>query len=62
MSALVVGLDLIMKYCKTLKYIKNVIMITDGSTQVDWSQVDEIAQQINRENIKISILYAPILS
>ena len=56
MSALVVGLDLLMKYCKKLKYIKNVIMITDGNGTVDWGQVDEIAQKINAESIKLSIL------
>src|SRR5436190_926057 len=55
MSALVVGLDLLMKYCKRLKYIKNIFFITDGRGTTDWSQVDEIAQQINAENIKLSI-------
>ena len=57
MSALVLGLDLIMKYCKKLKYIKNVILITDASVPIDWSQSDEVAQQINAENIKILVLY-----
>ena len=57
MSALVVGLDLLMKYCKKLKYIKNIFFITDGRGVTDWSQVDEIAQQINGENIKLSVLY-----
>lgn len=56
MSALVVGLDLIMKYCKHLKYIKNVVVITDGRGATDWSQVDDIAEQINREHINLSIL------
>ena len=57
MSALVVGLDLIMKYCKKLKYIKNVILITDGHGHVDWSGSEEIAQQVNEENINLSILW-----
>jgi ATP-dependent DNA helicase 2 subunit 2 len=57
MSALVVGLDLLMKYCKKLKYIKNILVITDGRGVTDWSQLDEIAQQINEENIKFSVLY-----
>jgi ATP-dependent DNA helicase 2 subunit 2 len=56
MSALVVGLDLIMKYCKKLKYIKNVVLITDASVPIDWNQSDEVAQQINAENIKFSVL------
>jgi len=63
MSALVVGLDLIMKYCRHLKFIKNVIMITDGRGSTDWSQSDEIAEQIKKESINVSILYIlPALS
>lgn len=58
MSALVVGLDVLMKYCKKLKYIKNIVIITDGRGAVDWSQSEEIAQQINREDINLSVLYA----
>lgn len=56
MSALVVGLDVLMKYCKRLKYIKNLILITDGYGFVDWSETDEIARQIRAENINLSIL------
>jgi ATP-dependent DNA helicase 2 subunit 2 len=57
LSALIVGLDLIMKYCKNLKYIKNLIILTDGQGGVDWSQSDDIAQQINEQNIKLLIWY-----
>jgi ATP-dependent DNA helicase 2 subunit 2 len=56
MSALVVGLDVLMKYCKKLKYIKNLILITDGHGAVDWLETDEIARQIKAENINLSIL------
>jgi ATP-dependent DNA helicase 2 subunit 2 len=59
MSALIVGVDLITKYCRTLKYIKNVVMITDGRGATDWSQSDDIAEQINLENINLSILFPP---
>lgn len=56
MSALVVGLDLLMNYCKKLKYIKNLIIITDGRGPVDWNGTEDVAQQINRENVNLSIL------
>jgi ATP-dependent DNA helicase 2 subunit 2 len=55
LSALVVAVDVIMKYCKHLKYIKNIIMITDGKGAIDWSEQDAIAQQINRENINLKV-------
>jgi ATP-dependent DNA helicase 2 subunit 2 len=56
LSALVIGIDVIMKYCKHLKYIKNIVMITDGNGATDWSEVDDIAQQINEQHINLSIL------
>jgi len=55
LSALVVAVDVIMKYCKHLKYIKNIIMITDGKGATDWSEQDAIAQQINSENINLKV-------
>src|SRR5271169_3949182 len=57
MSALVVGLDLLMRYCKKLKYVKNIILITDGLSKVDWTDSEDIIQQINQENINLSVLY-----
>lgn len=60
MSALVVGLDLITSHCRQMKFIKNVLMITDAEGYIDWSQSEDIAQQINRENIKLSILYSQL--
>jgi ATP-dependent DNA helicase 2 subunit 2 len=56
MSALVVGIDLVLKYCRHLKYIKNLIMITDGRGHIDWSGSDDITLQIKKENIAVSIL------
>ena len=55
-SALIVGLDVLMKYCKHLKYIKNIIIVTDGRGEADWSQTEDIAHQINKESINLSIL------
>ena len=59
LSALVVAVDVIMKYCRHLKYIKNITMITDGKGTTDWSEQDPIAQQINNENINLNILFPP---
>jgi len=46
-----------MKYCRHLKYIKNIIVITDGRGEADWSQTEDIAHQINKESIRLSVLY-----
>jgi ATP-dependent DNA helicase 2 subunit 2 len=46
-----------MKYCKKLKYIKNIILITDAQGDVNWDGSEDIAQQINQLGINLSILY-----
>lgn len=46
-----------MKYCRHLKYIKNIVLVTDGKGRVDWGGVEDVAQQINTQNIKLSVLY-----
>ena len=56
-SALIVGLDVLMKYCRHLKYIKNIIVLTDGRGETDWSQTEDVAQQINKQGIHLSVLY-----
>jgi len=58
-SALIIAVDMIMKYCRHLKYIKNIVLVTDGKGQVDWGGVEDVAQQINAQNIKLSVLYNP---
>jgi ATP-dependent DNA helicase 2 subunit 2 len=55
-SALVTGIQMIMAHCKHLKYIKNVILVTNGTGQFDTDGLDEIASQIRAQNINLTVL------
>ncbi|KAG5519625.1 hypothetical protein PMAC_001780 [Pneumocystis sp. 'macacae'] len=54
-SGIIIGIDLISKYCGNLKYIKNLILITNGMSHMDFSDAEKIAYQIKHMSINISI-------
>ncbi|KAK6542229.1 ATP-dependent DNA helicase II subunit 2 [Orbilia ellipsospora] len=55
-SALVVAIDIIEKYCKKLKYIRNIVFLTNGNGRFDFDGIDDIVQQIKDQGIKLTIL------
>ncbi|KAK6353706.1 ATP-dependent DNA helicase II subunit 2 [Orbilia blumenaviensis] len=55
-SALVVALDLIEKYCKKLKYIRNIVLLTNGTGKFDFDGVDDIIEQIREHKINLTVL------
>jgi len=57
LSALVIAVDMVLKYCRNLKYIKNIVVITDGQGHTYWTGVEDVANKINTENMNLSILY-----
>ncbi|KTW32816.1 uncharacterized protein T551_00301 [Pneumocystis jirovecii RU7] len=54
-SGIIIGIDLISKYCGNLKYIKNLILITNGMSYMDFSDSEKIAYQVKHMSINISI-------
>ncbi|EMR10549.1 hypothetical protein PNEG_01255 [Pneumocystis murina B123] len=54
-SAVIIGIDLISKYCRNLKYIKNLILITNGESDMNFSDLEKIAYQIRYMSINFSI-------
>ncbi|KAG4306170.1 hypothetical protein PORY_000158 [Pneumocystis oryctolagi] len=55
-SGVIIGIDLISKYCRHLKYIKNLILITNGMSYMDFSDSERIAYQIKYMSINFSII------
>ncbi|KAG5437562.1 hypothetical protein PCANB_000990 [Pneumocystis canis] len=54
-SAVIIGIDLLSKYCRHLKYIKNLILITNGLSHMNFSDLEKIAYQIKYMSINFSI-------
>ncbi|KAF3929000.1 hypothetical protein ABW19_dt0208141 [Dactylella cylindrospora] len=55
-SALVVAIDIIEKYCKRLKYIRNIVLLTNGNGSYDFDGFDDIVAQIKDQGINLTIL------
>ncbi|KAK6344565.1 ATP-dependent DNA helicase II subunit 2 [Orbilia brochopaga] len=55
-SAIVVAMDLIEKFCKKLKYIRNIVFLTNGNGMYELDGLDDITKQIKDQDIKLTIL------
>ena len=55
-SAIVIAIDMITKHCKKLKFVKRIIMTTNGGGQIDEDDLDPIAQQITDNDIQLIVL------
>ena len=55
-SALVVAIDMIEKFCKKLKYRRKITLITNGDSALDADDLDSIVEKVNGDNIELVIL------
>lgn len=55
-SAIIIAIHMITTYCKKLKYIKNIYLVTNGTGNFDTDGVDEITSQIKAQNISLTVL------
>ena len=57
-SAIIVAMDLITRFCKKLKYVKNITVLTNGTGFIDEDDLSSITDRIRGENINLTLLYA----
>ncbi|KAG5297257.1 Ku family DNA helicase [Histoplasma ohiense] len=55
-SSLILAIDMIVRYCKKLKYKRKIVIVTDGTGAMDIDGIDGIVSKINEENIELVIL------
>ncbi|KAI8082883.1 SPOC like C-terminal domain-containing protein [Halteromyces radiatus] len=56
MDALILAIHMIVKGFGRLKYIKQVVLITDAVDPIDWRDVDDVKGMLETENIKLVII------
>ena len=56
LSGIILGIDLIMKHCKHLKYKKRLIVTTNGAGGMDPDDLDQVAETIKDNGIELVIL------
>lgn len=55
-SAIILAIDMITKYCKKNKFRKSIALITDGKCPVDGDDIEGIAKKLDEENIELKVL------
>ena len=55
-SAIVVALHMITKYCKKLKYKREIILVTNGRGSIDPDDVSTIAEKMKADDVKLIVL------
>ena len=56
LSSVIIGVDLIMKHCKQLKYTKKIVLVTNGTGPIDDDDVESVAKEIKSNNIELVVL------
>ncbi|KIV88422.1 hypothetical protein PV10_08108 [Exophiala mesophila] len=56
LSGIIVGVDMILKHCRNLKYKKKVVVVTNGSGQIDDDDVETTADQFKQHGIELVVL------
>jgi ATP-dependent DNA helicase 2 subunit 2 len=56
MSAIVVGMEMIAAFCKQLKYIRRVVLVTNGRGSLDSDDNDKIAKRAIDLGIELTVM------
>lgn len=56
-SAVVVAIQMIIKYTKKLKYIRKIILVTDAQGSIEADGIEDIASKMKAEGIELMIMY-----
>ncbi|KMU81909.1 Ku80 [Coccidioides immitis RMSCC 3703] len=55
-SSIILAIDMIVRYCKRLKYKRKIVLVTDGRSTMDSDGIDSIVSKIKEEGIELVIL------
>ena len=56
-SAIVVAIMMITKYCKKLKYRRKIVLVTDGRGSLDADDSSEIVKKIIADGMELVVVY-----
>lgn len=57
-SAIVIAIQMIAKYCKKLKYRRKIVLVTNGRGQLDADGIAEITKKIKQDDMELVVAYA----
>lgn len=56
LSAVILGVDMLMKHCRHLKFIKRLFLVTNGTGPLDPDDIEQTAAQIKQNEIQLTVL------
>lgn len=56
LSAVILGVDMLMKHCRHLKFIKKLFLITNATGSLDADDIEQTAAQIKQNDIQLTVL------
>ena len=61
-SAVVIAIQMITKYCKKLKYQRKIVLVTNGRGELDADGITQITEKIKQDDIGLVVVYALLLN
>ena len=58
-SAIVIAVQMIIQYCKKLKYRRKIVLVTNALGNLDMDETDGIVKKIREDAIELVILFVP---
>lgn len=55
-SAVVIAISMITAYCRHLKYIKKIVLVTNGTAMFDTEGIEAIQSQMIEQRIELTVL------
>lgn len=55
-SAIIIAIDMIETFTKKLKYLRKVVLVTNGRGHMDADDIDEVARKINDDDIELVVV------
>ena len=55
-SSIILAVEMIVQYCRKLKYKKRIILVTNGRSPMDSDGLDAIVSKLQSENIELIVL------
>lgn len=52
---------MISKQCRKLKYIRNIVLVTNGYGSMDADDLDDITKKVKEDDINLVVLYVSLL-
>ena len=55
-SAIIISIQMITKFCRHLKYKKKIVLVTDASGSIDGTDLSQVTDKLKSDGIELVVL------